>query len=106
MFLFVLCVLVQDSLVDQPQAEGTFPIPIISLIVIYLSFRRLFISLTVDVCVISALDYNQLLFFVLANIVTGTVNILFDTLHSGTIVISCCTWRSCTPELYCSTGSE
>ena len=39
--------LVQDSLVDQPQAEGTFPVKIysISLIVICLPFRRIFISL-------------------------------------------------------------
>ena len=36
-----------------------------------------------DICIISALDYNQLLFFLLANIFTGAVNVSFDTLHTS-----------------------
>ena len=34
-----------------------------------------------SVCVISAVDYNQLLFFVAANVLTGLVNMFVDTLH-------------------------
>ncbi|KAM6110762.1 phosphatidylinositol-glycan biosynthesis class W protein [Pterocles gutturalis] len=36
------------------------------------------------VCLISAINKNQLLFFLLANVMTGTVNILIDTIHSQT----------------------
>ena len=36
-----------------------------------------------NICVISAVDYNQLLFFVAANILTGLVNVSVDTLHAG-----------------------
>ncbi|NXN97929.1 PIGW protein, partial [Rhinopomastus cyanomelas] len=36
------------------------------------------------VCLISAINKNQLLFFLLANVLTGTVNILIDTIHSRT----------------------
>lgn len=38
-----------------------------------------------SVCVISAVDYNQLLFFVTANILTGLVNMVVDTLHMGAL---------------------
>lgn len=41
------------------------------------------LSKNFDVCIISALDYNQLLFFLLANVFTGAVNVLFDTLHTS-----------------------
>ncbi|XP_074016929.1 phosphatidylinositol-glycan biosynthesis class W protein [Numenius arquata] len=36
------------------------------------------------ICLISAINKNQLLFFLLANVMTGTVNILVDTIHSET----------------------
>ena len=36
-----------------------------------------------NICAISAVDYNQLLFFVAANILTGLVNVFVDTLHAG-----------------------
>ena len=38
-----------------------------------------------SICVISAVDYNQLLFFVAANILTGLVNMFVDTLHTGAL---------------------
>ena len=38
-----------------------------------------------SVCVISAVDYNQLLFFVAANVLTGLVNMVVDTLHTGAL---------------------
>ena len=38
-----------------------------------------------SVCVISAVDYNQLLFFVIANVLTGLVNMVVDTLHTGAL---------------------
>ena len=38
-FLFVLCMLVNESLVDQPLAEGTFPVQI-NLFPIYLKRRE------------------------------------------------------------------
>lgn len=34
-------------------------------------------------CATSAVDYNQLGFFVLANVCTGLVNTCMDTLHAG-----------------------
>ena len=38
-----------------------------------------------SICVISAVDYNQLLFFVTANVLTGLVNMVVDTLHTGAL---------------------
>ena len=38
-----------------------------------------------SVCVISAVDYNQLLFFVTANVLMGLVNMFVDTLHTGAL---------------------
>ncbi|NXP62253.1 PIGW protein, partial [Chloropsis cyanopogon] len=35
-----------------------------------------------QLCLISAINKNQLLFFLLANLMTGAVNILIDTIHS------------------------
>ncbi|KFV92499.1 PREDICTED: phosphatidylinositol-glycan biosynthesis class W protein [Eurypyga helias] len=40
-------------------------------------------------CLISAINQNQLLFFLLANVMTGTVNILVDTIHSKTAFTLC-----------------
>ncbi|XP_062473083.1 phosphatidylinositol-glycan biosynthesis class W protein [Pezoporus occidentalis] len=40
-------------------------------------------------CLISAINKNQLLFFLLANIMTGAVNILIDTIHSKTAFTLC-----------------
>lgn len=37
-------------------------------------------------CAASAVDYNQLVFFVLANVLTGLVNFSMDTLHADTAV--------------------
>lgn len=37
-------------------------------------------------CVVSAVDYNQLLFFLLANLLTGLVNFSLDTLHTGPLL--------------------
>jgi phosphatidylinositol glycan class W len=34
-------------------------------------------------CIASAVDYNQLLFFLVANVLTGLVNFSMDTLHAG-----------------------
>ncbi len=36
-----------------------------------------------NVCFVSAVDFNQLGFFLLANIFTGLVNFLVDTLNTG-----------------------
>ncbi|XP_065503470.1 phosphatidylinositol-glycan biosynthesis class W protein [Caloenas nicobarica] len=41
------------------------------------------------VCLISAINKNQLIFFLLANVMTGTVNILIDTIHSRTAFTLC-----------------
>ncbi|KFW61262.1 Phosphatidylinositol-glycan biosynthesis class W protein [Pygoscelis adeliae] len=41
------------------------------------------------ICLISAINKNQLLFFLLANVMTGTVNILIDTIHSKTAFTLC-----------------
>ncbi|KFP98083.1 Phosphatidylinositol-glycan biosynthesis class W protein [Leptosomus discolor] len=41
------------------------------------------------VCLISAINKNQLLFFLLANVMTGIVNILIDTIHSETALTLC-----------------
>ncbi|NXI12524.1 PIGW protein, partial [Irena cyanogastra] len=40
-------------------------------------------------CLISAINKNQLLFFLLANVMTGAVNILIDTLHSNAAFTLC-----------------
>ncbi|NXK92602.1 PIGW protein, partial [Formicarius rufipectus] len=40
-------------------------------------------------CLISAINKNQLLFFLLANIMTGAVNILVDTIHSKAAFTLC-----------------
>ncbi|NXG16225.1 PIGW protein, partial [Grallaria varia] len=40
-------------------------------------------------CLISAINKNQLLFFLLANIMTGAVNILVDTIHSQAAFTLC-----------------
>ncbi|NWU52285.1 PIGW protein, partial [Dromas ardeola] len=40
-------------------------------------------------CLISAINKNQLLFFLLANVMTGAVNILIDTIHSKTTFTLC-----------------
>ncbi|NXW39773.1 PIGW protein, partial [Nyctiprogne leucopyga] len=40
-------------------------------------------------CLISAINKNQLLFFLLANVMTGTVNILIDTIHSQAAFTLC-----------------
>lgn len=40
-------------------------------------------------CLISAVNKNQLLFFLLANVVTGIVNIMIDTIHSTTALTLC-----------------
>lgn len=37
-------------------------------------------------CAASAVDYNQLAFFVLANVLTGVVNFSVNTLHVGSAV--------------------
>ena len=39
-----------------------------------------------DVCFISAVDYNQLAFFLLANVLTGFVNFSMDTLAASVAV--------------------
>ncbi|KFQ26277.1 Phosphatidylinositol-glycan biosynthesis class W protein [Mesitornis unicolor] len=41
------------------------------------------------ICLISAINKNQLLFFLLANVMTGMVNILIDTIHSKTAFTLC-----------------
>ncbi|NXI95752.1 PIGW protein, partial [Psophia crepitans] len=41
------------------------------------------------VCLISAINKNQLLFFLLANVMTGAVNILIDTIHSKAAFTLC-----------------
>ncbi|XP_042298191.1 phosphatidylinositol-glycan biosynthesis class W protein isoform X2 [Sceloporus undulatus] len=41
-------------------------------------------TLPQNVCVISAVNKNQLLYFLLANVLTGIVNLLVDTIHSST----------------------
>ncbi|NXJ66388.1 PIGW protein, partial [Rostratula benghalensis] len=41
------------------------------------------------ICLISAINHNQLLFFLLANVMTGAVNILIDTIHSETAFTLC-----------------
>ncbi|NXT96669.1 PIGW protein, partial [Anhinga rufa] len=40
-------------------------------------------------CLISAINKNQLLFFLLANVMTGTVNMLIDTIHSKAAFTLC-----------------
>ncbi|NXM26040.1 PIGW protein, partial [Oxyruncus cristatus] len=40
-------------------------------------------------CLISAINKNQLLFFLLANVMTGAVNILVDTIHSKAAFALC-----------------
>lgn len=36
-----------------------------------------------NISVISAIDYNQFVYFILANLLTGLVNFSVDTLHTG-----------------------
>lgn len=38
---------------------------------------------TPHLCIASAVDHNQLVFFVLANVLTGLVNFSMDTLHAS-----------------------
>ncbi|NXV70981.1 PIGW protein, partial [Atlantisia rogersi] len=40
-------------------------------------------------CLISAINKNQLLFFLLANVMTGAVNILIDTIHCKAVFTLC-----------------
>ncbi|NWV46153.1 PIGW protein, partial [Daphoenositta chrysoptera] len=42
-----------------------------------------------QLCLISAINKNQLLFFLLANVMTGAVNILIDTIHSEAAFTLC-----------------
>ncbi|NXM42096.1 PIGW protein, partial [Gymnorhina tibicen] len=42
-----------------------------------------------ELCLISAINKNQLLFFLLANVMTGAVNILIDTIHSKAAFTLC-----------------
>ncbi|NXU50847.1 PIGW protein, partial [Turnix velox] len=42
-----------------------------------------------NICLISAINKNQLAFFLLANVLTGLVNILIDTIHSRTVFALC-----------------
>ncbi|NXB69597.1 PIGW protein, partial [Donacobius atricapilla] len=42
-----------------------------------------------QLCLISAINKNQLLFFLLANVMTGAVNILVDTIHSKAVFTLC-----------------
>uniref|UniRef100_A0A8B9PTJ5 Phosphatidylinositol-glycan biosynthesis class W protein n=1 Tax=Apteryx owenii TaxID=8824 RepID=A0A8B9PTJ5_APTOW len=46
-------------------------------------------SKLLHICLISAIDKNQLLFFLLANIMTGIVNMMIDTIHSKTSFTLC-----------------
>ncbi|XP_019348916.1 phosphatidylinositol-glycan biosynthesis class W protein [Alligator mississippiensis] len=39
-----------------------------------------------SVCIITAINKNQLVFFLLANVMTGIVNMVIDTIHSSTVV--------------------
>ncbi|XP_054857293.1 phosphatidylinositol-glycan biosynthesis class W protein [Eublepharis macularius] len=39
-----------------------------------------------SVCMVSAVNKNQLLYFLLANILTGLVNMMVDTIHSNTVL--------------------
>ncbi|XP_053940717.1 phosphatidylinositol-glycan biosynthesis class W protein [Cuculus canorus] len=41
------------------------------------------------ICLISAINKNQLLFFLLANVMTGALNMLIDTIHSNTAFTLC-----------------
>ncbi|XP_015736156.1 phosphatidylinositol-glycan biosynthesis class W protein isoform X2 [Coturnix japonica] len=43
----------------------------------------------VHVCLIAAINKNQLLFFLLANVMTGVVNITIDTIHSRAALTLC-----------------
>lgn len=44
------------------------------------------LALPQSVCMVSAVNKNQLLFFLLANVLTGLVNMMVDTIHSNAIV--------------------
>ncbi|XP_072209313.1 phosphatidylinositol-glycan biosynthesis class W protein [Excalfactoria chinensis] len=43
----------------------------------------------VHVCLIAAINKNQLLFFLLANVMTGIVNVMIDTIHSRAALTLC-----------------
>lgn len=49
-------------------------------------------------CLITAMNRNQLLFFLLSNVTTGLVNLSIDTLHSST------PWALCLLNLYMFTN--
>ncbi|XP_045155731.1 phosphatidylinositol-glycan biosynthesis class W protein [Echinops telfairi] len=42
-----------------------------------------------SLCLITAINRNQLFFFLLSNVTTGLVNLMVDTLHSGTLRTFC-----------------
>ncbi|XP_074869827.1 glucosaminyl-phosphatidylinositol-acyltransferase PIGW [Carettochelys insculpta] len=42
-----------------------------------------------NICIINAVDKNQLVFFLLANVMTGIVNMMIDTIHSDTSFALC-----------------
>lgn len=44
---------------------------------------------TTNVCIVTAVDYNQLAFFLLANLLTGLVNFTVDTLNTGRAASVC-----------------
>lgn len=43
----------------------------------------------VHICLIAAINKNQLLFFLLANVMTGIVNVMIDTIHSRAALTLC-----------------
>ena len=46
-------------------------------------------GLSSSLCIVSAIDYNQLAFFLLANVLTGLVNFSLDTLHTAAPLAVC-----------------
>ncbi|KAM5274557.1 phosphatidylinositol-glycan biosynthesis class W protein [Ctenodactylus gundi] len=49
-------------------------------------------------CLITALNKNQLMFFLLSNVTTGLINLMVDTLHSSTL------WALCVLHVYMFTN--